>query len=994
MSKNLIYLFMLVLLSSVAFAGIAKVDYYETGENAFGTNQNKSMVFTASANYDISNISLKLYRFGVNTGEIGVALKSTVAGVPDTTLCYKSYPDATIVSSVSPGTWLNFTMSSSNCPTLVSGTKYAISLYFLGASTIQWRQNNAGGYAGGSAFYLSGGIWTQEAAKDYYFRVYNSSNSIEFISPEANDIFNADINFTYRYAGFVADKCKLFDNRTGSYALRAETLVPVAGIENSFENTNFPIVNGKYVYNISCFNNAINRTGAGIVFYIDTINPIVTFGNISIYNTTKTSKNITLNVSVSDQHNYLTDVNVTHESGFSVYSRTYNTTGTYIYNISSKVNMTQKGYYSIRIDAADGHTTEEIEDIDYDVNGNEIDFGDFAISSNRSIFDVSAEKNIDRYNINFVRGVGAFMPVPYEVFFIESPFDLDIIEGSEYKGHVIVKKGNMEDWYWVDFETLQNYNVVLSFYNDTTIVANIYGMNGDYNFSSVGRVNVQTKIVQIYYDTSNVSLSETYDGTVINRFNTDYLLNATFNPVFYDYSTSIMKAYLQYEGVNFTAEVVNTSFNNTVWNYTKFITESSLPKDVEHKWHFSIVDLSGDNKTFKTANQNQTVLNVSVGNCAGSIIYPIFRMFYHDEIDDAAITASNSYFITLNDGTYNYNASGFFSGANNNQICVNINPATFVYNWELGGTISLSKVGYISRIYTFSGNEILVSNNPATDMNFYLISVLNSSTITYTWRTNQYQLLDGTMEISKCNANGTKSIVESIPIVGGNAVANINLLTSAYSYVVYIDGTRYEGDGFTPCHVESSSTASYFVDLNPIDIMPVIGLHYVNCAMTKVNASVARMTWESNEFSSAPIEGCLKVYRSMVTGLREVYEYCSIAGAYSIERSIPNDGFEYQVRGQLTQGSNAAFCSESLEFYPDTEVSDEFGITGLLGLVFALIAMVLLFAEQGELQLIGMAVGLVGFWMLGVVSLGWAVVMTALSFLVIIFMVGRYSRKN
>lgn len=926
MSKGLIYIIMLILITSVASASMISESlqhYYKFDSNA------NDLIGTANGEVKLATLQTgkvnNAYYFRTNT-TAEIKLPFNISNMTHFTFNFwalrnNSKEVDTFLSDFSNGSYHTFYIRGEQRPLEKLGATIEVASHTTGTSmystgdfgnstwsmiTFTYDNDTAKMYINGtivnistkisgkvedlSPFFLVGysdrysqgmgglvdelGFWSRDLNQANITKIFNGGSGISYpfgeeitlISPEHNSYKNDEyLNFTFQNKinrNFT--NVSLFTNFTGVWA-RNTTQYRNIGMNDYSGIENISISrDGKYIWNIKLEFLGINYTqyGSNFTFTYDTTKPVINWTNPLNDNSSTYTRNLTLGIMITDKNHNVTYLNITKADGTYLYSRLYNTTGINKYNITNVINMTSYGYYTIRVDAFD-------------------------------------------------------------------------------------------------------------------------------------KVNVATDRVTYYYNTINVTLAETYEGTAYNNYYNTYIVNISFNPIFYDYLTMPMVAKLQYEGVNHTADLRAVYFDHAIFNMTFLISDVGAPKTVYHKWHFATTSRTGGARSFKTTAASQSLLDILIGQCAGAIIHEVVHFYYHDEIDNAAITASNAYAFNFFDGSHNTNVSGSFTGATNNALCTNINPATSVYNWEVTGTINLQKLLYITRIITWgSGNEMYVSNSPKLNKNLYLVSYLNSSTVSYTWRTNQYQLIDGLMEISKCNANGTKSIVESVPIVGGNAVANINLLTSAYSYAVYIDGRRYEGDGFTPCHVESANTASYFIDINPIDIMPVIGLSYVNCSLIKVNDSVARMTWQSNDYDSSSITGCLVVYRSMVTGLREVYNYCSVSGSYSIERSIPNDGFEYEVRGELTQGNNYAYCNANLEYYQNTEIADTFGITGLLGLLLCLMAFALMYSEEGEMQIFGVIIGFVGFWLLGVTKFSWGVVFSVIAFLVIIVMVGRYSRKS
>lgn len=985
---------MSLLLSCLVLGFGTKVDYYDTGDNDYwsaGTLQ-KAMIFTASKEYQPARISAKFYLSSSTSNNYVFSIQTTTADKPNGGIICSNTISGSTFTTVADGKWYNITLA--GCTNLTMGTKYALVIDYTAANNVYWRYNTTQGYSGGNSVYNSGS-WVTDV-KDLMFRIFGDFNEVVLLSPVNNSIFNEDFVFNFVYYGFNADTCILYDNRTGTWYNRSTLYNPVVEIDNSFGLTGFNLTNNNYVWNVKCQNAPSDiMATSNFTLTIDTIDPIITFVNPLSDNSSGFFNNITLDISISDSNNYETTINITQPNGTIFFSESYNTSGINIYNITNLINMTQEGVYSLFIEAADGHTARDIEPINYTIIDNRIDFnsGELEIYSAVNRFDANTTKEDDKYKIDFLREVDT--PLGYEEFYIESNSQIDIIEGSDYKGHLIVKSGSMKEWYWVDFETDEDYNVSVEPITDNQIRVRVYGNASlDYMFNSVGRLNIVSQNLTYYFDGTNVTLTETFDSLILDQFQTEYILNASYNKLLYNASNVTAMAYLQFEDVNYTAELRLETIDYSVFNVSIFINESSTPITVDHKWHFLMEDVTGTEEHFNTTNVSQTVNSVSVGECGGTLTYQILDSVYKDEGNESPIIVDNGYNLAFYDGTYYYNLTGSFSGATVDHFCTNLNPANLVYNWDVTGYFILSKSDYVTRIYTFvEGNEITVSNSPKTEQDLYLITIANSSTITYTWRSNQYQMIDGIMEVSRCNLDGSKDIVESVPIVGGAAVANLNLLTTPYSYSIIVNGVKYESDSFTTCHIESNSEVSYFVDLTPVDVTPVLGLLFIDCSVIKLNDTAVRMTWEQNPFYDATITGCLVGYRFSNLGMQEIYRNCTSATTYSLERTIPDSGFTYMIRGELTQDGNMAFCDNTPLFYENQDVANKFGLIGILSIALFLIALVLFYSNSGEKQIFGLITGLVAVFFMNISKFNWVVISSMIGFLVIIWIIGRYSKK-
>lgn len=400
---------------------------------------------------------------------------------------------------------------------------------------------------------------------------------------------------------------------------------------------------------------------------------------------------------------------------------------------------------------------------------------------------------------------------------------------------------------------------------------------------------------------------------------------------------------------------------------------------------------------FTTANDNLTIISAAIDGCDGSTyLWPIVNFTYFDENTNEAINASNAYSLFFYDGSYTQNVSGVWANNYSDTLCTDLNASQLGFNWEMYGTVQLSKDEYITRIVSIdSGAPIVVSNNPPTNVSMFLIGISNSSTMTYTWLTTTFELIDGTMRIFKCNDDGSQDLVESTPIISGVATANIELLTQAYSYDVIIDGTAYTG-GFTTCHIESTTSQTYYVDTLGITITDLVGLSGIPCDITQNSNTSYTFAWGANPEDSSFVSACIEVYNNSGSGNQLLYSDCSTYSQYQIEGythtfSIPAYS-DYVVYGKLVQGDNYYTCFDTYSVYSPSEAQVSFGLSGLIGLFLLVVALALFFAQDGEMQLVGAGVGLIAGFFLALSKFSWITTASALAFLIIIFLVGRHSR--
>jgi len=369
-------------------------------------------------------------------------------------------------------------------------------------------------------------------------------------------------------------------------------------------------------------------------------------------------------------------------------------------------------------------------------------------------------------------------------------------------------------------------------------------------------------------------------------------------------------------------------------------------------------------------------------------------MAYYYEITELSINISNAIDFSIYDGTHYYDLTANFEGDSNNSLCTNLNPTDLSYNWDIWGQLILEADTYTSRVFEIdSGVPTLISNDPATNLSLYLIKVANSSSVTYEWLTTEFQYIDGIMRIYKCT-NNTRVIVESTPVVSGLANANIELITQAYSYDIIIDGVLFQDfDSFSKCHVESSTLIRLFVDVAVLDVNTVIGLNSVDCTLERINNESARINWSINSNNASYVTGCILTYLQNSSGSFYIGKNCSTSGySYSVDLDLDSNN-EYVILGKLEQGENYRYCGGQLAYGDFDTDGGEFGATGLLGAIFIILALMLMFAGDGLSILIGGAVGIIGAFLLGILNLPWIVIASLLLFIILMGAIARVGKK-
>ena len=464
--------------------------------------------------------------------------------------------------------------------------------------------------------------------------------------------------------------------------------------------------------------------------------------------------------------------------------------------------------------------------------------------------------------------------------------------------------------------------------------------------------------------TMNFRCNATVNGTILGNMTLDVYKAGS---PFFSNETAYTSPYVDWEVPGFTGD-----------NYT---------------WACTIWD---DNHSFSNTTVNRTlnVVDVRIGYCNASFLYPILNISHFDEATDAPVNATNGYNMQIAGDALNFNLIGSFTNFTQ-RFCMNVDPATQVYNFSMWGTFTLSAPEYTTRIVTIdSAVPYYLTNLQEYSLNQYLIKIDNSSTISFTWLSKSYHPLDGTMRIYTCNPDGSTSLVESTPVVSGEAVANLQLLVQPYSYDIVIDGEVFEDDSYTTCHIESKTERTFYVDLLGEDVSDTIGMLWVDCSVLETGLNEVTMNWSGNTEDDSNVTGCIVAYRQTIYDRLEIYRNCSDATPGSIVRTVPSNFNSYFVTGEISQGSTVLYCNDVVSFYTNTDAETAFSITGLFGAVLIIAAIALLFSGSGVGMIIGTIIGVVGVKLLGIVALSPTTVGGIVAFLILIIFIARYSKHN
>jgi len=566
--------------------------------------------------------------------------------------------------------------------------------------------------------------------------------------------------------------------------------------------------------------------------------------------------------------------------------------------------------------------------------------------------------------------------------------------------------------------------------NVTTIINSSAGLIQNYSLTvNSTTVNTTTSSVFVwlssgaYYNFISDNLNYLQSGENITTFTLPNILNKYISPstgnITLNTTAHISKVNVNLENIFLTdnsnsldcyANISMYNNTNTVlsywWTNSTNDTIKTGTKQCEHE-NICTVDVLNNTYIEQTnnliCNINYTVdsytftysseqLNKSsVGLCSGTRIYPVANVTYYNEQTDENINASVLYNVLLYDGTvstlYGFNVTNQYY----TEICTDINPADNVITLLLYGNITLSKTGYNTRILSIPYNTgYTVSNDPMTNISLYMQELGNSTTVTYNWYTTSYEPINGNMIIYRCEGDGSKTLVDAPYISDGVANAEITPYTTAYSYSVVIDGTKYTDNSYSACHVESTTERTFFVDTTAPELLAVAQIYGSSCRLWQSDTDEVKLSWDADE----TLEACIEAHRQTVTGSVQVYESCINGTDGTMTRTITNNTQTYIVKGSLSDGTYKIYCKDTVVVTVKTDAQSATGVYGAFAAGFMILAFALLFSPNGQLQIIGSVFAVIVAFGLGIIAFGWAAVVMLISFLLAALIIGRYRRKE
>lgn len=761
---------------------------------------------------------------------------------------------------------------------------------------------------------------------------------------------------------------------------------------------------GQYVVNTSTYTWTYDTTEPAI-----TLQPNNAF---TALNTTlnKYSNNLQLNITTTDNEdlygfqalgrypNGSIFLNYTNQSLSGLTTFNYN-------NLIDVTSFPSSTDYLFEISASDSHTSNEICPFD-DVNcykpkkkPSELEFDTLEGVNIRIVTQDEStaeyQKQDDRYTFEFEFADGKEKSRKLDLF---SDKKLQYVgDTSGYAGHFIVIGDNGFAGNWIDFagEGILPEDITITKITDYHYELSFSKLKAKQKFESIGGLNIN--IEHFKYERSSIAVANyTFAPSVpANEEDIDvyaYMVEGLGNDVNLSCNIFSNDAVIR--------SITQTGYTSNQNNYIDTLLENYTTAG--DGIIYSCLLSSGTSNSTYFNSSTITIYPAQVrkdGTTEGSFLYnnSVLNLNFYDEITKQALVLDEiGVTWTFSDAYKSWNVSSISSSVNSMNFSTDI-PDSRNYSFSFyGNIISMKLSSYATRTYSIpSVEQIAVNNFNPYNLSLYLISLNQSNTITYTIFTKAYAPIDGLLRVYRCANDGSRTLVDIATIIGGNAISNLELLNTPYSYEIYSDGITYtDYTGYSACHLESSQSVNIYVDTSPADWSDFIGLNQIDCNLTKVTNTTAEVRWGTNPEDSSTITGCLYAYRESISNQTLIHEACTSSTNF-IQRTIPSNNFDYYVKGKLFQNGYSIWCDDILVFSQSKPSAEAFGTTSLIAIAMLVLGLALIFAGQGgEKALIGAGIAIVIAVILGSINISFISVLSVVSFLVIIAFVGRYSRQN
>lgn len=332
---------------------------------------------------------------------------------------------------------------------------------------------------------------------------------------------NVTISFNGTFSSANTDlvNCTIYDN---------STIINLTQERNLSINQNFvySVLDSQrdYLFKINCSNYELSATTIFFNYSIDNVNPIIQTSYTDYKNVSQLDTNIIYS-NFSDANLFAYQILILDIVGNIELNKTaINLTETFYSNVTSRLE-TVLGNYTINFTAWDSHTSKNIKDYDIKniTKGKKIED---SISFISDIFDISFNKDIDRYKIklkfkNKLTSGNLTIKTDEKFFYLPN---------SKHTLHIVDFKNKK----WIDFNSYKKFNYTITFVSENEILINFYDLTGnEIEFNSIGDLNVYSIIrhFQVKSVSTGGGLTESESGWLLDIRNYSILLYGVFQMI-------------------------------------------------------------------------------------------------------------------------------------------------------------------------------------------------------------------------------------------------------------------------------------------------------------------------------------------------------------------------------------------------------------------------------------------------------------------------------
>tara|TARA_R100000306_G_C4381275_1_gene144648 strand:+ start:5781 stop:8762 length:2982 start_codon:yes stop_codon:yes gene_type:complete len=980
--RKVLLIIMLFALSSVALAIDYELkDYYAgTGSQGYGwmapTGRNYvAMSFTTEAgSYDLDLIQVRVKHAAGSIGGLArLHLYAASSGVPTTKIgdLNVAFSDFNSVGT----TYENVNLTLTGL-TLANNTEYALvwnGTAITGANK-PFHFDSGTAYTGGQAMYSNTNPtgWNTMEGMDQQFFLFTEgaapgeNNSLNISSPFPSDgtQFNTEllninftVNSTFDFGAQLYVNGVL--NQTVS-GLLAGTNVPV--------NWNLSFAadeESTFTYNVTANNSANRDNSTTKTFHIDNVLPSITWTSPANDNTSVVKEVMTTNIFIQDPNLFSYRLNITFFNGTSgvreVYQNTSNSTLTGLTNYTvtdgflfADISKT----FTAQLKVCDGHTDQNISIDDVEVIDDTliVESVDIELEDKTDTEAISFQEEPTKISFDF----DTFAKTKTKEFIVEAEDYIQILDGTEFPGHLV-----LDNKYWMDWDTedLRSIDITRLAGNKVSVVIEKWVASDEWDFESIGELNCREQSRTFFVFKNN---SMGYDQEVLIGDTATYTLNLTYNSSI----TTGEAAYLNWNGTRIGATYTNTS-KFIVFSVSKELAGFSSQTNITNFWSYNI---SGSN--YNTSNFTQTLHVPQIDDCSSfTNIFANFTILDEDTNapianDNTTLAAQWNYGNDAHNATYNSNAS------NQGHYTFCMSPLFASFSGSVDMQYDSPIDGYVPRDFTSSSFPI---SSVPTYVNLFLLKGSTAITI-HVVDENDDDLQGIVVKAYKHDlATGNVTLVETESTdMSGTAILNLAAASTFYSLALFQDGIVKINTSSSKLFLDSydfvikqdltNTLANYLSITNQLTVN---NLTYSN--------STNILSWDYAYTGSDNVSMCLTINANDTT----VYSQCGSTpiGTLNYTVNIFNLTYSATATGQLTNPGSPVVLG-TLVVNTFTNLFQKLGsstalfIVLILFLTFSLIGLV-----DKSIAIAGGMLSLIATWLFGLLpaTLGWTVMIGGIS---------------